>query len=91
MSKLKERPYTYFTTVRGMCRHCRDIVPARVFFRDSQVWQESLCPTCENTPARIAGDKDWYLENALRPVRDQSPLPGSAPSSEGCPRDCGPC
>jgi hypothetical protein len=31
MARLEERKETYFTTVRGMCRTCRDIVPARVF------------------------------------------------------------
>ena len=51
MPRLEERDETYFTTVRGMCRQCRRIVPARVFFRDGQVWQQSLCPTC----ARRAG------------------------------------
>ena len=61
MTRLAERDYTYFTTVRGMCRGCRRIVPARVFFRDEQVWQESLCPTCRNEPALIAAGKDWYL------------------------------
>ncbi len=48
MPRLEERGYTYFTTVRGMCRTCRDIVPARVFFRDGAVWQESLCPACDS-------------------------------------------
>ena len=43
MPRLEEKPYAYFTTVRGMCRTCREIAPARVFFRDGQVWQESLC------------------------------------------------
>jgi hypothetical protein len=46
MARLEERDYTYFTTVRGMCRACRRIVPARVFFRDGAVWQESLCSSC---------------------------------------------
>ena len=36
MARLQEREDTYFTTVRGMCRGCRQIVPARVFFRDGQ-------------------------------------------------------
>ena len=61
MARLEERDYTYFTTVRGMCRGCRQVVPARVFFRQGQVWQQSLCPTCENPPALIAADKDWYM------------------------------
>ena len=33
-----------FTTVRGMCRWCRTLVPARVYFHDGKVWQQSLCP-----------------------------------------------
>ena len=44
MPRLEERPETYFTTVRGLCRGCRQVTPARVFFRDGAVWQESLCP-----------------------------------------------
>ncbi len=91
MPRLKERDYTYFTTVRGMCRRCRNVVPARVSFQDGQVWQQSLCPTCANEPALIAADKDWYLKNVLKAMPDHSPLPGASPCSQGCPHDCGPC
>ena len=91
MPRLEERPYTYFTTVRGMCRGCRRIVPARVFFRDGSVWQESLCPTCETAPAMVAADRSWYLRHVPAPMPDRSPLPRSHPSRRGCPHDCGPC
>ena len=91
MTRLKEREYTYFSTVRGMCRSCRTIVPARVFFQDDKVWQQSLCPICENQPALIASDKDWYLKNTLQAYPDRSPLKLSKPPIHGCPHDCGPC
>ncbi len=91
MRQLDERDYTYFTTVRGMCRQCRKIVPARVFFRDERVWQESLCPTCSNQPALIASDKNWFLANVLNARPDHSPLPSAKPAKLGCPHDCGPC
>jgi len=91
MARLEDRDYTYFTTVRGMCRTCRRIVPARVFFREGKVWQESLCETCENTPALIAADRDWYLSEVLREKPDRSPLPFAKPPARGCPHDCGPC
>jgi len=93
MSRLPQRDYTYFTTVRGMCRRCRQVVPARVFFRDGAVWQEPLCPTCpgDSPPARIAGDAAWYLANVLQGGEDRSPLPFSHPPRLGCPHDCGPC
>ena len=91
MPRLEEKDYTYFTTVRGMCRSCRNIVPARVFFQNGKVWQESLCPSCETTPTLIAGDKNWYLENVLQSFADASPLRGSHPPQSGCPKDCGPC
>ena len=91
MARLEERSETYFTTVRGMCRTCRRIMPARVFFRDGAVWQESLCETCESAPALIAADQDWYLRNVPAVIADHSPLGGSHPSKQGCPHDCGPC
>ena len=91
MPRLDERDYTYLTTVRGMCRKCRAIVPARVFARDGQVWQQSLCPTCENGVALICGDATWYLEQILRPMPDRGPLPHAHPPERGCPHDCGPC
>jgi len=91
MSRLGERDYTYFTTVRGMCRGCRQIVPARVFFRGEQVWQQSLCPTCDNPCALIAADKNWYLSSVLRQMLDRAPLSVSQPPVRGCPHDCGPC
>jgi len=91
VTRLQERDYVYFRTVRGMCRQCRRIVPARVFFRDERVWQESLCPTCHNEPALIASDYRWYLAQVLRSMPDRSPLPESKPPRLGCPHDCGPC
>ncbi|HUS58723.1 MAG TPA: radical SAM protein [Planctomycetota bacterium] len=91
MGRLDDRPYTYFTTVRGMCRTCRTVVPARVYFQDGKVWQQSLCPRCANEPALIAGDQQWYMENVLRQSPDQSPLHGSHAPKLGCPHDCGPC
>jgi 7,8-dihydro-6-hydroxymethylpterin dimethyltransferase len=91
MARLKERDYTYFTTVRGMCRQCRQITPSRVFFRQNQVWQQSLCPACDNPPALIAADKDWYLTSVLKQMPDRSPLKGSHIPKNGCPHDCGPC
>lgn len=91
MARLNEREYTYVTTVRGMCRVCRQVVPARVFFKDGQVWQQSLCPTCQSQPALIAGDQEWYLREVLQSLPDCSPLPHSHPPRLGCPHDCGPC
>ena len=91
MARLEERDYTYFTTVRGMCRACRRIVPARVFFRGGKVWQENLCPDCHATAALIAADQNWYLENVLKRFPDRSPLKRSHPPRRGCPHDCGPC
>ena len=91
MARLAEKDYTYFRTVRGICRQCRQITPARVFFKDNQVWQESLCPNCQNEPALIASDQNWYMTNILKAMPDHSPLPYANPSKKGCPHDCGPC
>ena len=91
MARLEEKSYTYFTTVRGMCRQCREVVPARVFFRQGQVWQQSLCPRCENEPVLIAGDQQWYLSKVVKAMPDRSPLPGAKAPVRGCPHDCGPC
>jgi 7,8-dihydro-6-hydroxymethylpterin dimethyltransferase len=91
MPRLKERDYTYFTTVRGMCRRCRTVGPARVFFRDGRVWQESLCPCGPQTPSLIAADSEWYLSEVVRAMPDRSPIAGAKPPKLGCPHDCGPC
>lgn len=91
VSRLKERDYTYFTTVRGMCRACGGLVPARVFFREGRVFQQALCPGCETEPAPVAADRDWYLRTSLGPFPDRSPLRGASAPARGCPHDCGPC
>ncbi|MBI5534885.1 MAG: radical SAM protein [Deltaproteobacteria bacterium] len=91
MGLLEDRDATYLTTVRGMCRTCREIVPARVVLRAGKVWQQSLCPTCRNTEALIAEDSEWYLQNAMRAQPDRAPRKGAHPSKHGCPHDCGPC
>ncbi len=74
-----------------MCRGCRRIVPAKVFFRDEQVWQQSLCPDCRNESALIAAYKNWFLTKVLRTMPDKSPLLGAKLPKHGCPYDCGPC
>lgn len=91
MSRLEEKVYTYFGTVRGMCRKCREVGPAKVYFRDGKVWQESLCPKCVNEPALIAGDMKWYLDSVLKAMPDNAPLTAAKPQKHGCPHDCGPC
>jgi hypothetical protein len=91
MPRLEESRETYFTTVRGMCRRCRKVGPSRVFFRDGQVWQQSLCPCGPQEPALVAADSRWYLAEAVRAMPDRSPLRGSRPPVQGCPHDCGPC
>jgi 7,8-dihydro-6-hydroxymethylpterin dimethyltransferase len=91
MARLQQREETYFTTVRGMCRRCRNVGPSRVFFRAGQVWQQSLCPCGPQEPALIAADQQWYLAEAVRAMPDRSPLPGARPPRHGCPHDCGPC
>ncbi|MBI5696145.1 MAG: radical SAM protein [Nitrospirae bacterium] len=88
---LETRDYTYFTTVRGVCRSCREVVPARVFFRDGKVWQQSLCRCGEGEPAMIASDVGWYLSSCQGPFADSSPAGHSHPPMRGCPHDCGPC
>lgn len=91
MPRLPEREETYFTTVRGLCRRCRSVAPARVFFRAGQVWQQSLCPCGPQEPALIAADSAWYLAETVRAMPDHAPLPGAQRPQQGCPHDCGPC
>ncbi len=91
MPRLQERDYIYFTTVRGMCRRCRQIQPARVFLRNGQVWQQSLCPCGPQEPVLIAADSRWYMSEVVRPMPDRSPVFGAKPPQRGCPHDCGPC
>jgi 7,8-dihydro-6-hydroxymethylpterin dimethyltransferase len=91
MPRLAERADTYFTTVRGLCRRCRTVAPARVFFREGQVWQQSLCTCGPQEPALIASDSAWYLSEVVRAMPDRSPLVGAKPPRHGCPHDCGPC
>ena len=74
-----------------MCRQCRSIAPARVFFRDGKVWQQSLCTCSPQEPVLIAADSRWYLAEVVRAMPDHSPLFGAKPPRQGCPHDCGPC
>ncbi|MFC1851413.1 radical SAM protein [candidate division CSSED10-310 bacterium] len=94
MTRLPPRDYVYYTTVRGLCRSCREIVPGRIVFRGSEVWQEQLCHRCGVQAALIAGDKEWYLARMSEARLDRSPVPGVLkphPNRQGCPADCGPC
>jgi len=85
------RPYTYLGTVRGMCRDCRALVPARVLEEGGAVYQERLCPKCGTSRVRIADGVEWYLDRAATTVRCKpARLPGREVRN-GCPHDCGPC
>jgi 7,8-dihydro-6-hydroxymethylpterin dimethyltransferase len=85
------RPYTYLGTVRGMCRQCRALCPARVIEEDGAVYQERLCPTCGPARARLADRVEWYLQRTAFTVRCKpARIPGH-PVQQGCPLDCGPC
>jgi 7,8-dihydro-6-hydroxymethylpterin dimethyltransferase len=85
------RPYTYMGTVRGMCRDCRALVPARILEEDGAVFQERLCPKCGTSRVRIADGVEWYLNRSATTVRCKpARLPG-LDVREGCPKDCGPC
>ncbi len=91
MTRLREREYTYFTTVRSWCGACNSPVPARVFLQKGEVYQQSLCPRCNPRPSLIAASQDWYLKQTLQrfPVREATP--GARVPQQGCPQDCGPC
>jgi hypothetical protein len=91
MARLKEREYTYLTTVRGWCVSCQEPVPARVFLQDGKVLQQSLCPECTPEPALIAARQDWYLRETLQAFPLAAPAPGAQSPERGCPQDCGPC
>ena len=85
------RTYTYLGTVQGMCRECRQMVPARVIEEGGVVYQERLCPGCGAERARLADSVEWYLDRMATTVRCKpARLPGT-PVREGCPKDCGPC
>ncbi len=90
--KLKSREETYFTTVSGMCRHCRKIVPARITFEDNHVYQQSICADCGmGKRTLIAFDKEGYLDSMRQMCEDEAPLKHASPQKRGCPHDCGPC
>lgn len=85
------RPYTYLGTVRGMCRQCQSLVPARIIEVEGAVFQERLCPRCGAARVRIADRLAWYLDRVATPVVcAPTPRPG-LPVRQGCPYDCGPC
>lgn len=85
------RPYTYLATVQGMCRTCRQIVPARIYAQDDHVFQESLCPVCPPATARIADSLAWYQERMRQGTSTRPWRVPCQPVRSGCPHDCGPC
>ena len=85
------RPYTYLGTVRGMCRECRELVPARILEEGGAVYQERLCPKCGTNRARIADGVEWYLNRAATTVQCKPARVPGREVREGCPKDCGPC
>lgn len=86
-----ERSYTYLGTVKGMCRDCRALVPARVLEEAGVVHQERLCPKCGPARARLADGVDWFLARTATTVNCRSGLLPGNPVRDGCPHDCGPC
>jgi hypothetical protein len=87
----KIRPYTYLGTVQGMCRECRQLVPARIIDEGGKVFQEKLCPKCGHGKAMVAESRAWFEERVKTTVQCREPRIPNHPVRRGCPQDCGPC
>jgi hypothetical protein len=82
---------TYLAQSRGMCRVCRQIVPARYKARGGRVYLERRCPEHGNAEALVAGDLGWYLSAMQSDVASRPPPKVIGKRHAGCPHACGPC
>ncbi len=85
------RDYSYYKMTRGMCKHCRQIVNARIFEKDGSVFQENLCHTCGPTMTLVAEDRDWYFQYVNFPIQSPPKTSVHTAGRNGCPFDCGIC
>lgn len=82
---------TYLAQSRGMCRVCRQIVPARYKARGGRVYLERRCPEHGNAEALVAGDLGWYLSAMQSDAASRPPPKVIGQKHASCPHACGPC
>lgn len=81
---------TYLNSTLAYCSTCNEAEQARIVARDGGVFMERLCPVEGARSVKVASDYIWYRENMPCPA-EPAGLYVASETSEGCPRDCGPC
>jgi uncharacterized radical SAM superfamily Fe-S cluster-containing enzyme len=81
----------YFSSTRSLCPLCRELIDAKVIFRDGRVYFRKFCPEHGFSEALICNDSDWYLRSLSIIKPGTIPLYFSTEVEKGCPEDCGLC
>lgn len=81
----------YFSSTRSLCPLCRELIDAKVIFRDGRVYFRKFCPDHGFSEALICSDSDWYLRSLSIIKPGTIPLHFSTEMEKGCPEDCGLC
>lgn len=76
----------------GLCRQCKNGVPARVVATPSgEVWMKKTCEVHGDQQVRLSNNAGWYEKTRSRPVVPAPPPTVRREVLHGCPFDCGPC
>ncbi len=81
---------TYLNATLAYCSTCNEAEQARIVARDDGVFMERLCPVSGTRSVKVASNQWWYRKNMTSPSRSNG-ISYATESTEGCPRDCGPC
>jgi uncharacterized radical SAM superfamily Fe-S cluster-containing enzyme len=75
----------------GLCRYCKNGLPARVVATGDEVWMRKTCPAHGAQEVRLSTDAAWYERTRRDLPAPMPPATAKKQVEHGCPFDCGPC
>ena len=79
-----------FRETESLCSQCKQMIPAKIVFRDREVIMEKSCIKHGNQTCLLSSSIKWYLDCLTFSTKA---IPPKSPKKikQGCPFDCGPC
>jgi uncharacterized radical SAM superfamily Fe-S cluster-containing enzyme len=75
----------------GLCKVCKNAVPARVVADGGEVWMRKCCDQHGPQEVRLSTSAAWYERTRAVAPHLAPPRTVRKPVEHGCPFDCGPC
>lgn len=90
-SNKSQIPLLHGENTKALCPICRELIEAKIFFRENRVFMHRECPNHGSHESLIFGDAELYQEIARFKKPGILPRKFGTQENSGCPYDCGLC